>query len=146
MNSSLNKLQKKSDISKPKMIIESRYLRKEVLQIQHKITLLERKYNLKHATNQGANLKTDIQHLHAKLNKLYTSIERTNGIDRVSDIQQIKRYKKQPKNNKIGEYLDQRKKSLHSKLNAPDEILCSDGKVRTKKQAEAWRIQKLKTA
>ena len=73
-------------------------------------------------------------------------MERINGVDRVADVQQINRYKKLPKNNKTIEYIDNRKKSLHSKLNAPDEILCSDGKIRTKKKTEAWRIQKTKAA
>ena len=119
-----------------------KFLFKERKQLISQKAQIERKLSSVKLPNQINDLKAEIVCLKKEIDKLSIIIERMNDIDRIADIKQIQRYQTLPQNIKTDEYISHHTKNLHNKLSAPDEVWCSDGKVRTKKDMEAWRILK----
>jgi len=132
----------KSSKSKNPTTIKPRFLRKEIKQLENEKAHLEWKRSIPSKANQVADLEIKIISLKKQIEKLHLTLERVINIDRIADNEQIQRYKKLPKNSKTEEYINNHKQSFYNKLNAPDKVWCSDGKIRTKREAEAWRILK----
>ena len=122
-------------------------LRKTISGLKHRRNQLKLKILVDNLMqNELQKIEMEIVDLEKQLDKLHLIKTRIGNIDRQNDISQIKHYENTldngifPDAEKASKYLDIRKKALIEKLNAPDEVLCSDMKIRTRKEAETFRV------